>query len=205
MAYFPMYVEIENRPCLIVGGGEVALRKVRVLKEFGAEITVVAEHILPEIADMQVNVIERTFVSKDMTDYALVVAATNDAAENHRIAELAKERKIPVNAVDAKEDCTFLFPSYIKEQNLVGAFSSGGNSPVLTQYLKKRAEEVLTEELGEINEYMGSIREIVKKRVRTEKQRKRVYDAVLRELLSDKKEKLTEERLFEIIEDKAGD
>lgn len=73
------------------------------------------------------------------------------------------KKHIPVNAVDQQEDCSFIFPSYLKHRDLVGAFSSAGNSPVLTQYLKESLKEILTEELGQINDYMGSIRPVVKR------------------------------------------
>ena len=84
-----------------------------------------------------------------------------------------------VNAVDQKADCSFIFPSYIKEKNLVAAFSSGGNSPVLTQYLKGKEQEILTPFLGELNEYMGQIREKVIAQYDTEAERKRVFKEIL--------------------------
>ena len=84
-----------------------------------------------------------------------------------------------VNAVDQEADCSFIFPSYIKEKNLVAAFSSGGNSPVLTQYLKGKEKEILTPFLGELNEYMGQIREKVLAEYHTEAERKRVFKEIL--------------------------
>lgn len=102
-----------------------------------------------------------------------MVAATDDAGLNHEIAEAAQKQKIPVNAVDQQEYCSFIFPSYVREQELVGAFSSGGNSPVLTQYLKKYMAQILTAELGEANAYLGSIRPVVKRELDTEAMRKK--------------------------------
>ncbi len=188
MAYFPMFIEIENKNCLIVGGGTVALRKVQVLLDFGAKVHVVAPEILPEICAMEVMGVSlhpRAFCEEDLNGCALVVAATDDALLNHQVAEYAKNRHIPVNAVDQKEDCSFIFPSYVRQQNVVGAFSSGGNSPVLTQYLKNEMRKVLTPEIGNANEYLGSIRDRVKEQVDTEASRKRVYRKVLAQLLSD--------------------
>ena len=158
MAYFPMFIDIEKKKCLVAGGGTVALRKVRVLLDFGAQVMVVAPQIDSQILRLTGNVCvkERTFEPEDLKECVLVVAATDDAAENHRIAQLARENNIPVNAVDQQEDCSFIFPSYLKHQDLVGAFSSAGNSPVLTQYLKEALKDILTEELGQINGYMGS-------------------------------------------------
>ena len=185
MAYFPMFLDIEGKHCLVVGGGKVALRKVQVLLDFGAHVTVVAQQIEKESYG-QVTIYERAYKKNDLQDKVFVVAATDDAEVNHEIAEDARKRNIPVNAVDQPEDCTFIFPSYIRKKNVVGAFSSAGNSPVLTQYLKKQMQEILTDELGEINEYMGSIRSTVKASLDTERERKIVYRKVLQTLLERK-------------------
>ena len=83
-----------------------------------------------------------------------------------------------VNAVDQKEDCSFIFTSYRKEKNLVAAFSSGGNSPVLTQYLKEKEKPILTPFLGELNEYMGEIRDTVIREYESEDERKRAFQEI---------------------------
>jgi uroporphyrin-III C-methyltransferase/precorrin-2 dehydrogenase/sirohydrochlorin ferrochelatase/precorrin-2 dehydrogenase/sirohydrochlorin ferrochelatase len=203
MAYFPMFVDIENKMCLVVGGGAVALRKVRVLLDFGACVKVVAERMEPELsmlAQPKVILCERKFSEDDLEGCAMVIAATEDDAVNHEIAELSKAHGIPINAVDRQEDCTFIFPSYVREQNLVGAISSSGNSPLLTQYLKKKLARELTGELGAINEYLGSIRPIVKASVPAEAQRRQVYRNILLELLVTESTSLPDARLQDHIE-----
>lgn len=202
MAYFPMFINIENQNCLVVGGGTVAFRKVQVLLDFKAAVTVIAPEVqekLKKNLGNHITIYERKFVPEDLRDMTLVVAATDDKEQNHRIAELAKKACIPVNAVDQIEDCSFIFPSYIKKQNVVGAFSSAGNSPVITQYLKEEMREVLDEQLGEINEYMGSVRDAVKAQVPTEPERRKVYQTVLTELLEEGRTGLKEDELLEII------
>ena len=199
MAYFPMFVDMTERECLIVGGGNVAYRKVIVMLDFGAKVTVVAEDICDELRkftiddiasedktgsytankENRITFIKRRFERKDCDGMEMVIAATDDNALNHEIAEYCKANDIMVNAVDQKADCSFIFPSYIKEKNLVAAFSSGGNSPVLTQYLKGKEQEVLTPFLGELNEYMGQIREKVIAQYDTEAERKRVFKEIL--------------------------
>ena len=199
MAYFPMFVDMTERECLIVGGGNVAYRKVIVMLDFGAKITVVAEDICDELRKLtiddiasedktgsytankenRITFIKRRFERKDCDGMEMVIAATDDNALNHEIAEYCKANGIMVNAVDKKADCSFIFPSYIKEKNLVAAFSSGGNSPVLTQYLKGKELEILTPFLGELNEYMGQIREKVIAQYDTEAERKRVFKEIL--------------------------
>ena len=220
MAYFPMFVDMTERECLIVGGGNVAYRKVIVMLDFGAKVTVVAENICDELRKLtiddiasedktgsytaniennqtdsdaankennqpdsdaadRITIIKRRFDRKDCNGMEMVIAATDDNALNHEIAEYCKAKDIMVNAVDQKADCSFIFPSYIKEKNLVAAFSSGGNSPVLTQYLKDKEQEILTPFLGELNEYMGQIRERVIAQYDTEAERKRVFKEIL--------------------------
>lgn len=189
MAYFPMFVDMTERKCLIVGGGNVAYRKVMVMLDFGAKVTVVAEDICEELRKLtiddtankenRITFIKRRFERKDCDGMEMVIAATDDNALNHEIAEYCKAKGIMVNAVDQKADCSFIFPSYIKEKNLVAAFSSGGNSPVLTQYLKGKEKEILTPFLGELNEYMGQNREKVIAEYDTEAERKRVFKEIL--------------------------
>ena len=189
MAYFPMFVDMTERECLIVGGGNVAYRKVMVMLDFGAKVTVVAEDICDELRKLtiddtankknRITFIKRKFEQKECDGMEMVIAATDDNALNHEIAEYCKAKGIMVNAVDQKADCSFIFPSYIKEKNLVAAFSSGGNSPVLTQYLKGKEQEILTPFLGELNEYMGQIREKVIAEYDTEAERKRVFKEIL--------------------------
>ena len=199
MAYFPMFVDMTERECLIVGGGNVAYRKVIVMLDFGAKVTVVAEDICDELRKLtiddiasedktgsytankenRITFIKRRFERKDCDGMEMVIAATDDSALNHEIAEYCKAKDIMVNAVDQKADCSFIFPSYIKEKNLVAAFSSGGNSPVLTQYLKGKEQEILTPFLGELNEYMGQIREKVIAQYDTQAERKRVFKEIL--------------------------
>lgn len=199
MAYFPMFVDMTERECLIVGGGNVAYRKVIVMLDFGAKVTVVAEDICDELRKLtiddiasedktgsytankenRITFIKRRFERKDCDGMEMVIAATDDNALNHEIAEYCKAKDIMVNAVDQKADCSFIFPSYIKEKNLVAAFSSGGNSPVLTQYLKGKEQEILTPFLGELNEYMGQIREKVIAQYDTEAERKHVFKEIL--------------------------
>ena len=205
MAYFPMFVDIKKKKCLIVGGGTVALRKVQVLLDFGADVVVVALEVISKIKEYPVTVYQRNFEKEDLQGCELVVAATDDAGLNHKIAEAAQKQKIPVNAVDQQEDCSFIFPSYVREQELVGAFSSGGHSPVLTQYLKKYMAQILTAELGEANAYLGSIRPVVKRELDTEAMRKKVYQQVLNELFKqiEKKQdvKLSRQQLQDLIDD----
>lgn len=181
MSYFPMYIELKDRPCLVVGGGRIALRKVEVLRDFGASVTVVSPEILPEIKAMKgVSCLERGFENADLAGRELVVAATDEKRLNRDIAASCRAAKIPVNAVDQAEDCSFIFPAYLKEGEVVASFSSGGLSPVITQYLKEQLRPVLTPLLGRIAACLGALRPGMGQRTGSEAQRKKIYRELLR-------------------------
>lgn len=201
MAYFPLFLDLEKVPCLVVGGGHVAHRKVMVLLDFGAEVTVIAEQICPEILSLdKVNTILGPYKTGACASYKLVIAATDDARQNHEIATYCKAHDILVNAVDQREDCSFIFPSYLREENLVAAFSSGGNSPTLTQYLREKEKEILTEKLGEINTWMGSIRPHVIAALETESVRKKAFEKLLTMALTNERI-LTEQEVDRLLEE----
>ncbi len=204
MAYFPMIVQLEGRPCLVAGGGRVALRKARALRDFGALVTVVADKILEDIKRMEGVVWrEGNFCPADLKGQALVVAAMDDKEENHRVSVLCRERRIPVNAVDQIEDCGFIFPAYVKQGEVVAAFSSGGQSPAVAQYLKGRMEPEMTETLGELAAQLGKARERVKKMEPAEV-RKGVYEEIFRRGLEFGRP-LSREELEEILARPGGE
>lgn len=182
MAYFPAFIEIKGRPVLIVGGKRAALKKMEVLLEFEAEITMIAPIFIEEIRQVDsplVKRIERTFRVSDVEGMHMVIAATESPEVNHVIAEACRERRILVNAVDQVKDCKFIFPSYVKQGDVVAAFGSSGKSPVVTQYLKEQNRRIVTAELAELTEKLGSLRDQVKEMIPTEKQRKAFYQEIL--------------------------
>ena len=222
MAYFPMFVQLKKKKCLVIGGGKIALRKIEVLKDFEADITVIAPEMIPQIRQIdKIRRIFRTFMEEDFKEAELVVAATNDPKVNseiskicmqrkipvnavdqkinHEISQICRRKKIPVNAVDQKEDCSFIFPSYVKEGEVVAAFSSGGQSPLITQYLKEKIKPDLNKELGQLAQILGSLRKIAKSCIATEQERKAFYKELLQIGLKDI-DSLEEQRINEIIQ-----
>ena len=183
MAYFPLFIELTNKKCLIVGGGSVAYRKATLLLDFCANVSVVAKEVCPEVEQLQkenkVTIFLRGFEETDLDDKTLVIVATGDRELNHSVSLLCKEKNIPVNVVDEIEECSFILPSVVREKDVVAAFSSGGKSPSLTQYLKEQEKEILTPFIGEINECLGGLRQEVKQKFSDEKQRKIAYNTVL--------------------------
>ena len=180
MAYFPFMVEVEGMRCLIVGGGKIAYHKLVIMRRFGVQLCVTAPEICGKIRELakdfpELKLVERGFRESDLEDADIVIAATNDKALNHFVSVLCREKRIPVNAVDQKEDCSFVFPAMIKDEELVIAVSTGGNSPAAAGVLKRRIQEQLPEGIAAWIGQMGDYRDYVRERVHSSEERKKVY------------------------------
>lgn len=173
MNYFPMFVSLSGERCLVVGGGEIALHKVKKLLPFGAEITVVAKEWKADFSHLPIEKISGEFREEMLSGVFLVVAATGDGETNGRIARLCKERKIPVNSVDDKDNCSFLFPALITRGEVTVGVSTGGASPYLAGRLRQKIEEVLPPDLGEICSLAAAWRSLP-----AEEYKKKVEDAL---------------------------
>jgi len=181
---FPVYLDVTGRSCLVVGGGEVACRKVRNLLECGASITVVApeaeEGIRQLARNREVTWYDREFVETDLEGMFLVFSATNQEGLNEVIAELCKKRNILVNVVDDPPRCTFLVPSVVRRGPLSVAISTGGNSPLFARKLREQLEQIITREHGEFVELLGQAREMAKRAYPDDMARRRkVFEALV--------------------------
>ena len=170
MGYFPFFMELEGREGLVVGGGAVAARKVQKLLPYGPRLTVAAPEILPEIAELPgVTLLRRAFAPGMLEGKCFVIAATDSREANREIAALCRERGIPVNAVDDKEACTFLFPALVKRGDLTVGVSTAGASPSAAAWVKRRTAGVVPEDFGELLAYLASLRPMVRERVPEER------------------------------------
>ncbi len=184
MAYFPFMVDIENKNCLVVGGGRIALHKIKILLGFGVHIHVVAEEICQELKTLQqsndsLEIVRRQFQDGDITGMDFVVAATDDETINYHISDLCRQNRIPINAVDMKDACSFIFPAIIQEKDLLIAISSGGQSPAASAYVKHRIQRQLPDYYGEMIDVLGEYREFVLAHVDTAEKRKKVFQRLL--------------------------
>jgi siroheme synthase-like protein len=143
LKHYPVFLDLKDRPVLVVGAGKVALRKTRGLMEAGARITVVAPEWEPEFEDLPVRLVRRGFRASDMANALLVFAATDDRLTNHRIAIAAKGKGVFANIADSVEECGFLVPARVHRGDVHIAISTGGESPRLTAELRKKLEEIL--------------------------------------------------------------
>lgn len=144
--HFPLFLELAGTSCLVVGAGEVALWKKGVLEEYGAKVELSTD-----------------FKEDQVEGRTLVVAATNDRAVNRRVSEVCRARRIPVNVVDDPELCTFIFPAIAKKGPLLAAVTTGGKTPVATQYLRDEISKLMTDRLVSAVESLGADRAQIKR------------------------------------------
>ena len=164
MPHFPLFVDLTGQPILVVGGGAVALRKLQKLAPYGGRPTVVAPEILPEIAALPgVTLRRRAFRVWDLRPRpALVIAATDDPAVNHRVSVLCRKRHIAVNTADDPENCSFLFPALVQQGRFSAGISTGGASPTAAAYFKTQLQSLLSEHLDEMLDWLEAQRPAVK-------------------------------------------
>jgi len=143
MKYYPVFLDLKDRPVLVVGAGRVALRKTRGLLEAGARVTVVAPEWDPEFESLPVRLVRRRFRAGDLGNCALVFAATDDRLTNHRIGIAARGKGLFANIADSAEECHFLVPARVQRGSLQIAISTGGENPRLSAELRAKLDEIL--------------------------------------------------------------
>jgi precorrin-2 dehydrogenase / sirohydrochlorin ferrochelatase len=143
LPHYPIFLNLKDKPVLVVGAGKVALRKTRGLVEAGARVTVVAPEAEAEFETLPVVMVRRHFRATDLGDVVLVFAATNDRMANHRIAIAAKGKGILANIADSAEECDFLVPARVQRENLQIAVSTGGKNPRLSAELRRKLDQLL--------------------------------------------------------------
>ena len=152
MPYFPMFIDLTGRPCLIVGGGTVAARKAEKLRPYSPDLRVVSPKFESNFDGC--TLLRRPYAPGDEEGMALVIAATDDPTLNRAISEACREKRIPVNVVDDKEFCTFLFPCLVKQGNLSVGISTGGASPTAAVWLKEQVEGLVPEGFDTILQWL---------------------------------------------------
>jgi precorrin-2 dehydrogenase/sirohydrochlorin ferrochelatase len=143
LRHYPIFLDLKDRPVLVVGAGRVSLRKTRALVEAGARVTVVAPEWEPEFEELPVKLVARRFRASDLASGLLVFAATDDRMTNHRIGIAAKGRGVLANIADSAEECDFLVPARLQRGNIQVAISTGGENPRVSAELRKKLEELL--------------------------------------------------------------
>lgn len=183
MQYLPVFFKLDTQPCLVVGGGAVASRKVALLRKAGGNVLLVAPKLTSDLAEQvaagTVRHRARRFQADDLDGVHLVIAATDDAAVNAEISRLAQARAIPVNVVDNPELCSFIVPSILDRSPVMIAVSTGGASPVLARQLRSRLETLIPSAYGRLASMVEEFREDVKQRFTDPVDRRRFWEEVL--------------------------
>jgi len=183
MRHFPAFHDVDARPCLLVGGGETAARKLRLLRAAGAAVTVVAPVAGPEIAALEaagaLRLRRRGFVPGDLDGQALAIAATGRDQVDRAVAEAARARGVPVNVVDRPDLSSFLVPAIVDRDTVVVAVSSGGAAPLLARKLRARIEALLPAGLGRLATFLESFRTAVRATLPEGRARLRFWEAAL--------------------------
>jgi uroporphyrin-III C-methyltransferase / precorrin-2 dehydrogenase / sirohydrochlorin ferrochelatase len=187
MDFLPVFLNIKNQPCLVVGGGTVAVRKAALLLQAGAKLRIVAPQLdesfeLPQGSEY----LAKRFQPSHLDGMTLVIAATDDAAVNEQVSREAKERNIPVNVVDNPELCSFIMPAILDRSPLVVAFSTGGASPVLARMMRGRLEALIPHAYGRLAAFAERFRETIKQHIDDPAQRRIFWEDMLDGVVAEK-------------------
>ncbi|MFI8319000.1 siroheme synthase CysG [Kosakonia cowanii] len=180
MDHLPIFCQLRGRACLLVGGGDVAERKARLLLDAGAQLTVNALTFIPQFtawaAEGMLTLVEGEFSETLLDECWLAIAATDNDAVNQRVSDAAETRRIFCNVVDAPKEASFIMPSIIDRSPLMVAISSGGTSPVLARLLREKLESLLPQHLGHVAKFAGQLRSRVKRHFATMSERRRFWE-----------------------------
>jgi uroporphyrin-III C-methyltransferase/precorrin-2 dehydrogenase/sirohydrochlorin ferrochelatase len=212
MEFLPVFLRLQGQAALVVGGGQVALRKVHMLLRSGAQVRLVAPDISPEVKQLLAApphaLLERGFEAGDLDGVKLVIAATDDKALNRQVFDLASQRNLPVNVVDQPALCSFIFPSIVDRSPLIVAVSSGGSAPVLARLLRARLETLIPSAYGSLVQLLGKYRGLAKQRFGSLTARMRFWESIVdgpvAELMMSGQQDKAEQLLLETLDHAAG-
>jgi uroporphyrin-III C-methyltransferase/precorrin-2 dehydrogenase/sirohydrochlorin ferrochelatase len=183
MNYFPAFFDLNGQKVLVVGGGDVALRKISLLERTGALIFVVAPVIAPQVmaraAEAKLKIAIREFVPEDLDGARLVIVATSGRAVNRWIAKLSESRNIPVNVVDDAQASRFIVPAIVDREPVLVAIATGGASPVLARRLRERLEALIPTRIGALASWLRALRGTARQKLRDSDERRRFFEAIV--------------------------
>jgi precorrin-2 dehydrogenase/sirohydrochlorin ferrochelatase len=187
--YYPVYLDLKAKKCVVVGGGEVAERKVQALLAAGAEVCLISPVVTPQISELgkagKLTFINREYHCGDLEGACLVIGATDNEAINRRVAQDAEQAGILVNIVDVPKLCNFIVPSKVQRGDLVLSISTGGKSPALTKKIRQQLEQLYGAEYAEHVALLGKCREQVLQRIPDIAKRRQIFQALVDSELID--------------------
>ena len=176
MPYFPMFIDLTGQPCLIVGGGVVAARKAEKLRPYSPDLRVVSPEFVSGFEGC--TLLRRPYLPGDEDGMALVIAATDDPDLNHTISAACRGKNIPVNVVDDRDHCTFLFPCLVQEGELSVGISTGGASPTAAVWLKHQISDLIPINFDVILAFLEGLRPRIKAAIPSESERSARFAAL---------------------------
>ncbi len=190
MNYLPIFIDIKQKPCLVVGGGDIAYRKINLLLKAHATVTCVAKDCCDGIANLlknkQIIYVEKAFEASDINAQVLIVSATDDTALNAEVSALAHANNILVNVVDSPDLCSFVMPSIVDRSPLVIAISTAGKAPVLARLIRAKLESTIPHAYGKLAELAGSFRDQVKAKFANTEDRRYFWEKAFSGVVAEK-------------------
>ncbi len=190
MDHLPIFINVRQNPCLVIGGGDIALRKINLLIKAQAKVDCLSPLFCEGITNLSqngdVNLIQKRFESDDIKDYAIIIASTDDSSVNALISKSAKKARIPVNVVDSPELSSFIMPSIVDRSPVIIAVSSAGRAPVLSRIIRAKLETVIPSAYGVLAEIAGEYRQKVKDRFSKIKDRRAFWESIFSGVIAEK-------------------
>ena len=190
MEHLPIFIKIKQKPTLVVGGGDIALRKINLLLKAQAKVDCLSPLFCEDIKNLSkhghTTLINKSFDQTDIKDYSMIIAATDDKSVNSLISSIAQDKKIPVNVVDSPELSSFIMPSIVDRSPLIIAVSSSGKAPVLSRIIRAKLETVIPSAYGTLAEIAGEYRQKVKERFLKIKDRRAFWEATFSGVIAEK-------------------
>lgn len=198
MAFFPIFMNLDDQKVLIAGGGHTGYRKAAQLLPYGARVVVVSPQMTEQLQALEAQqerlmLVHRPVREADIEGAAMVIAATDQPQLNHRLGECCRAAGIPVNVVDDPDWCTFYYPSLVRQGDLVIGISTAGKSPLLSRHLRERLEGELEPWLGTVTERMGEARSWARETLPTQRERSLALHRIFAALMERQGEMTMEE------------
>ena len=181
--FYPIFLNLEGRPVLVVGGGHLAERKVEGLLEAGAVVHLVSPDLTTALQDLEnsgtIQIRKGRFEERDLEGIFLVVSATDEPETQERVAASARARHILINTVDQPHLCDFILPAIVRREDVVLAVSTSGKSPALAAELRKKLSTVVTPDAARVARVLGDLRAEVHERFPDPDRRKQIFDRII--------------------------
>jgi len=204
MRYYPVFLDLQNVPCLVVGGGQVGERKVKTLQSCSAKVYLISRELTPylreEVQQGKIILLASSYQAEYLKEMLLVIGATDDPELNGKIGREAKERRILCNIADEPIECSFILPSLVCRGDLTIAVSTAGKSPALSKKIRLDLEEEFPEIYGPYLELLGQVRNEVLARKMSQEENQKIFETLVNSPILSWLEKGELDLLYDFLE-----